>query len=562
MLHEQYIEGVESGEIPTCEYTKLAVKRHLNDLERSETEGFPYYFDVKEVQRINKIVGLHKHVEGRRFANKPFEQLPWQAFVRANVYGWKQVKNAYRRFKRVYIEVPRKNGKSTDRAIDCSIGLLFDKEEGAQVYTAATKREQARIVFDMARNMIAKLASDHDEIKELVTVFQHNVHVLSTNSKFEALASEAKTMDGTNPSTAIVDEWGAHKTDDVYKSLETGMIGRDQALLWAITTAYPNIGGPCYVFRKSVIDVLRGIQFNESLFGNIYTIDEGDDWEDPTVWAKANPGSPNNPTMDALQTAYESAKMTATGELHFKTKHLNVWTRSSLKYISDETWKKNGGVIDYDKLKGRKCWAGLDMSRVKDLTALVLLFPPMEPGEKFVILPYFWCPLDTIDKRSSEEGIQYEQWRKDGHIIPIPGKTIKDDYIESKIDEVIKKYQLITLEYDPRYAHQLITSIEGRVTCSAFSQSSREFTSPIKKLEGLAIEEQLNHGYNPILRWMNSNVELKEYPNDGLMMDKSKSIDRIDGMVALAMAVGGWETDKDDHGPSKYEDEDVLVINF
>ena len=553
-----------SGEKAVTKYTRLAVERHVNDLKKSEDDpDYPYYFDEKEADRAIEITELHRHTKGRRFAGKHFVLMPWQAFVKACVYGWKKRKNGFRKYTVVYLEIPRKNGKSTDRAVDASIGLIFDREPGAEIYTAATKRDQARIVFDIAHDMIEKLVEDIPDLKDIVTLQNHNVHIQSTKSKMQPVSSEAKTNDGTNPSMGFVDEYGAHKNDGVKKSLETGMVGRDQPLLWLFTTAYANMGGPCYQYRKGVMNVLDGMMEDEGTFGLICSADADDDWHDPKVWAKVNLGYPVQPTHEALERAYKAAQYGAAAELHFKTKHLNIWMRNSIKYISDEIWQKNVGVIDMEALKGRKCWAGLDMSRVVDLTSLVLFFPKEKPNDKHVILMYNWCPEDTIEKRSNEESNDYLQWERDGLIYAIPGKVIKDEYVEAKIIELNKLYSLITLEYDPRYAHQLVSKLEvAGITCSAFSQSSREFTSPIKKLESLAIEEELNHGGNEILRWMNSNVELKTYPNDGLMFDKEKSIDKIDGMVALAQAIGGWETDKDDHGPSKYEDEDIVVFNF
>ena len=529
----KYIKEVQSGKVVACEFVKLSITRHISDLERKDI-----YFDEEAANHFLKFSAHCKYTKGQLAKEKrKIELTPQQVFRYWVLFGWKR-SNGNRRFRRVYFEVARKNGKSEEAAIVSLYMTILDKEEGAEVYCAATSMAQARMVHDAAMVMARKLKNDIPQIDALVNLTGGgrtggNISVLDTNSKCEPLPANDDKLDGLNP------HWG--------------MGSREQPLLFIITTAGFEKQYPCYSEeRKLAIEVLKGVKTDDSLFTVIYTLDEGDDWKDPKVWIKSNPNIGITPTFEYMQEQCDQAiNKGVSKEVQFKTKNLNVWTDSSMAFISDDVWMKcNSELPD---LKGRECYAGLDLASVSDMNAFVLIFPPLTEDEPIWVKPFFWIPESTIE-RKNEIG-NFKQWERDGFINQAGEEVVNQKIIIRDIIEIAKDYKLKTFAFDRYQAFNGIvqdlhdSGLEG----FEFGQGYKSMSQPTKELEGLVLGQKIAHGGNPVLRWQVGNVEISVDPADNIKMDKKKSREKIDGMVALVMALGCMSA-FDDGGTSVYEE--------
>jgi phage terminase large subunit-like protein len=555
----KYIKEVQSGKVVACEFVKLAIKRHLSDLERNDL-----YFDEDAANHFLKFSSYCKYTKGQLAKDKKnIELTPQQVFRYWCLFGWKK-NNGSRRYRRVYFEVARKNGKSEEAAIVSLYLTVFDKEEGAEVYCAATTMGQARMVHDAAMVMARKLKNDSPQIDGLVRLTGGgrtggNISVLETNSKCEPLPANDDKLDGLNPHGGIIDEYHAHKTSHLLEVIQTGMGSREQPMLFIITTAGFEKQFPCYSEeRKLAVEVLKGVKIDDSLFTVIFTLDEGDDWKDPKVWIKSNPNIGITPTFEYMHEQCDQAKNKGVSkEVQFKTKNLNVWTDSSMAFISDDNWKKCG--TELPDLKGRTCYGGLDLASVSDMNAFVLIFPPIEEDEPTWVLPFFWIPKATIE-RKNEIG-NFKQWQRDGFIREAGEEVIDQAVIIRDIIKIAQDYKLKTFAFDRFMAYNgIIQSLtDAGLEGFEFGQGFRSMSQPTKDLEGMVLSKKLAHGNNPVLRWQVGNVELAIDPADNVKMDKKKSREKIDGMVALVQAIG-CETAFVDEGDSVYETRGVRTL--
>ena len=527
---DKYIKDVQSGDVVACKYVKQSIERHLKDLEREDI-----FFGEDSAIKFLKFSNLCRYTKGELAKlKKKIEFTPQQVFRYWCLFGWKKL-DGNRRFRKVYFEVARKNGKSEEAAIVCAYLLLFDKEYGAEVYTAATKHEQAKIVFDAAKEMIRKMREDSNKIRELTIMGVLNVAILSTNSKLEPLSSRSEKQDGLNPHGAIVDEYHAHQTSDLLEVIQTGMGSRSQPLLFIITTAGFEKQYPCYSEeRATAIDVLNGIKQDDSLFTVIYTLDDGDDWKDEKNWIKANPNIGITPTWDFMRQQYQQAiNQGVSKEVQFKTKNLNIWTDSSMAWINHETWLACQGEIP--DLKGRECYAGLDLAAVSDMNAYVLLFPD---NDQFYIKPFFWLPRGVIEAKGDH--IDYRRWVNEGLIKVIDGDVIDQRIIMQDILEIHKQYQVKSFAFDRFMAFNgLIQGLHDEgINGFEFGQGFKSMSEPTKDLEILVKSKNIIHDGNGVLAWQMSNVELEFDPADNVKPSKKKSRNKIDGIVATVMALG------------------------
>lgn len=521
-------------------YTRLAVERHVRDTKRDDI-----YFDMKAAQLVIDFFGILPHVKGRwARENKMIELEGWQQFLLAMKWGWKR-ENGLRRFTTCYTEVARKNTKSTMGAGECLFALTLDREAGAEIYTAATKKEQAKVVFEIADMMVRRSPSLHSMIGSRV----NNLHYNEAGSRMEPLSSVSEKLDGLNTHFAEIDEYHAWKSDDLYNVIESSMGSRDQPMMNIITTAGFNQAGPCYQLRKMIVQILEGKKTDDSTFGIIYTLDEDDNWEDPSTWAKANPNLGVSVSLDYLEDQLIKAKNEGeTKVINFKTKFLNIWTTTSTGFITDEKWMKcDKGKVTPESLAGRTCYAGLDLASKIDITAFVLLFPPDEHDGVFQMLRWFWVPEDSARQRSKEDGVMYVDWIAEGLIMSTPGNSTDYDYIRKKIYEIATKFDIRVIGYDPWNATYLAQQLQkDGAPVQPFNQGIRYMSEPTKELEKMIISEKINHQGDPILRWMNGNVELVRDPNANYKPDKGKSAEKIDGIVALIIALGEFITDQGD----------------
>jgi len=547
---KEYIEDVITGKELVGHLVRCAVERHLTDLEEAHERGL--YFDEEAAQRPIDFFRFLTHSKGA-FAGKPFELEPFQKFCIWVIFGWKN-EDGTRRFKYAYKEISRKNGKTTFAAGLGLYMLLGDGEQGAEIYTAATKRDQAKICFNEAKSMVQKSKG----LKKYITAYQNNLHIQATASKMEPLSADYDTLDGLNPHCSIVDEYHAHKNAELYNVMKSAMGAREQPLQFTITTAGFNKESPCYKLRKTCIDILEGRKQDDTFFALIYTLDEEDDWTDPANWKKANPNLGVALKMKYLKDECNQAQNNPSEIVNFLTKNLNIWTDASEVWIKDADWMQSANiVVDPAKLIGRECYAGLDLAVTRDITALVLLFPN-EEDESFDVLPFFWVPADNARDRAERDQVDYPTWIRDGHIFSTPGNVTDYGFIKHTILELAEKYQIRSIAYDRYNATQLVLElIDEGLTMAPFGQGFVSMSAPTKELEKLAIQGKLHHSGNPVLRWMASNVELRRDPAGNIKIDKAKSSEKVDGMVSLAMAIGEYLTLFSQETGSIYDDPDA-----
>jgi phage terminase large subunit-like protein len=534
---EQYIDDVMNNRIVVCKWVRRAVERHLYDLEHGHERGL--YFDAKEAKHVIDFFQLLRFCKGREFAGKPVRLSNWQQFFIWVLFGWKKA-NGYRRFSTAYLQVGRKNGKTTISGGIADYLLLGDGEPGAEVYIAATKKDQARICYDIATRMITTSIS----LKKRCEIYKKGWTIVpSTMSKMEPLGRDSDSMDGLDLSGGIADELHAHKTPEVWDKLRTATSARTQPLLMGITTAGFDRESICYIEYSYSIDILEnfdrkdGFQ-DDSYFPLIFTIDEGDSWEDESVWVKANPNLGVSKSIDYLKKEVNAAKQSPTKINTFLRLDLNVWTQSKSRWVIREHWDACGTLeIDLALLKGKTAYMGLDLSSTTDISALVLVFPPDEVTKYFVALFRFFCPEATISERSKMDRVPYETWRMRNHIIATPGNTIDYAFIFEQIKLDLSIYAIKELAFDRWGSQMIIHEIEELgLECIMFGQGFASMSGPMKDLEKQIIDHRLAHGNQPVMNWMADNVVAVMDPSGNIKPDKNVSRQRIDGMTALIMA--------------------------
>lgn len=529
----KFIEDVVSGQLVVGNFAKMAVERHLNDLKNTQWE---YIYSETHAARAYAFIGALRHTKGES-AGQKFNIQPFQEFFIKVLFGW-QRKDGGRRFRKAYLEIARKNGKTELAAAIAVYCFLMDAETGAEVYTAATTRDQARIAFDTAKVFLKSLQKDSRTFNKLVNVLKYNCNVPSTNTKFEAVSADADTLDGLNPHFACIDEYHAHKTSDVLEVMETGMGSRTQPLLLITTTAGFNRESPCYYFRKVLIDILEKRKEDNTVFSLLFCLDEGDDWQDKKNWTKSNPNLGITPYMEYMDNQYQKAiNEGAAKQIQFMTKNLNVWTTTSSVWISQQYIDETRIVYEDDALYNKKCYAGLDLASTRDIAALVLCFPVQAGIDKPHIKSYFFCPEDNVRERSLSDGVPYVQWAQDGNIIMTDGNVTDYDFIKAKVIELTAKYKIECIAFDRWNASQLVIQLTNDgATMKPFGQGFISMSAPTKEVEKMFISNTISHDGNPVMEWMLSNVMLRFDPAGNVKIDKAKSTEKVDGPVAMVMA--------------------------
>lgn len=555
---KQYIEDVLSGKIVACKYVKLAVKRHVDDLRKSKRASYPYEFDEGLATRSIQFAQLLKHSKGewaRRGESIKLE--PWQQFIKWVLHGWVKKGTKLRRYTKAYIEVARKNGKTTFAATEVLDLFFLDKEPGAEIYLAATKREQAKICW----NEVQKMAMKHPILKKRIDVLNHSsaIRTKGGDAVIKALGADSDTEDGLNPHMAVIDEYHAHKTSDMVNVIESGMGAREQPLIEIITTAGVDQFSPCYQEERDLaVRVLEGEQA-DSYFAIIFTLDEKDDWTDPKVWIKANPNFGVSVKVDYLQKRVELALASPRKQNDVKTKNLNIWCNASTAWISSDKWDSCGGVIDINALKGRTCYAGMDLAVTTDLSAVAVVFPPISDDEKFMVLMKYYLPENLIDEKSKSDKVPYSLWRDQGWVTATPGDIIDQDYIEADILKLCEDYNLVQVGYDRYNSTQIVSNlIKENVDLIPVAQNFAGMSPLAKNFEYMIAKKLVNHGNNPVLAWNNHCCEIESNAEGNIKPKKPdvrRTGKRIDGIVALIMALGlamGGDEDGQDDGEMRF----------
>lgn len=533
-LAQRYAKDVVAGKIPAGRFVKAACKRQIEDLKRWKAKGSAYRFDTARANKVCRFIELLPHIKGPK-AGEPILLEPWQVFILTTVFGWVKA-DGTRRFRRVYIEVPRGNGKS---ALSSGVGLYMlcgDGEGGAEVYSFATTRDQAKIVFGDAQNMARRTPGLRTHFG--VDVNAHNINVLRTASKFEALSAEGSTLDGLNTHFACVDELHAHKTRAVYDVVETSIGKRAQSLLWVITTAGSNRAGICYEVRGFVIKVLAGVAKDESQFGIVYGLDEEDDWTTEEALIKANPNWGISVMPEVLLPLQAKAMTMPSAANNFKTKHLNEWVNADTAWMDMRAWDAcKDPTLDPEQFAGEPTYVALDLASKVDIAAKVALHERTIDGKAhYFVFGQYYLPRDTVERG---ENSQYQGWEHMELLTVTDGAVIDFDVIEQDLLADCSRFEVREVPYDPFQATQLSTRMAAQgVPMVEMRPTVLNFSEPMKQLEALVLQGRLHHNGDPVLAWMMSNVVAHMDAKDNIYPRKERPENKIDGVVALIMALG------------------------
>lgn len=550
----EYAASVASGEIVAGRLARAACVRQLEDLERSRTDPtWPYEFSPQLAGRPCRFIEALPHVKGA-LAGKPLRLEPWQAFVLTSVFGWVRRGTNQRRFRRATIFVPRGNGKSTLSSPVALYCLSADGESGAEVYSAATTREQARIVWGDARAMLNR-APLGTRLRERLGVVAPTAPTASsifqpaTGSAFKPLSRDADNLDGLNIHAAVIDEIHAHKTREVYDVVETGTAKRDRSLLWVISTAGSDISGIGYEVFADARRVLEGGVKDDSLFAAIWSADEGDDWTDEATWRKANPNWETSVQPEVIGQLARKAMRIASARSAFLTKHLNLWVNADQAWVSIDAFRACGdAALNREDFAGEPCWMGLDLASKIDIAARALVFRRALPHRDaalaaegrtelhiYLFLDAYLPSQAVVDGRNS----QYAGWADTGRIKATPGDVLDFDTIREDIVEDSRRYDLREIDYDPWQATQLAQDLSNAgLLAVEVRPSVQNFSAPMKELEALIASGLLHHDANPVLEWMASNVVCHRDAKDNIYPRKERPENKIDGIVASLMALG------------------------
>ncbi len=531
---DRYIEGVLNGTVIAGELVRLAVKRHLLDLQKGKKRGL--YFDEAAAEKAVEFFSYLKHSKGE-WAGQTFKLEPWQIFTVWVIFGWYQA-DGTRRFRIAYIEVARKNGKSQ---MGAGIGLKLafaDDESGAEVYSSATKKDQAIIVHGEAVRMV-KASPD---LLDSITVMKNSLSRLERNQKYEPLGADEDTLDGLNVHGAIIDELHAHRTRGVFDLMDTATGARRNPLLFAITTAGVDQtdGSICWEQHVYGEQLMKGLIEDDKYFAFICSMDDKDNWQDERNWYKANPNLGVSKKLGYMRDqAAKAAKMP--GFLNtFLRLDLNRWTQQTTRWISMELWEQNAGppIVERD-LAGAMCYGGLDLSSVSDLTAWVLLFPNNMPDGRSTILCRFWCPESRLTDEHNRYREQYQVWAREGWLTATPGNAIDYDTVKAQVLHDAATFRVQEIAVDRLFqGYQLSMQLaEEGLTVAACGMGFMSMAGPCSELERRLLGHTLRHGGNPLLRWMANNVSVKQDPAGNKKPDKSSSQGKIDGIVALLLAL-------------------------
>lgn len=552
----QYARDVSRGTIPANKWIKLACARHLQDLKTAKKRGL--YFDEIAADHIIEFFPEFLSFYEGAFDGQPFYLTPSQKFIVGSLFGWKRKEDGFRRFRTAYIEQAKGNGKSP---IAAGIGLYclaFDDEAGAEVYSAATTRDQAGILFRDAR----LYAEGSEPLKEILDVGQHNIAYIAENSFFRPVSSEHRGLDGKKPHVCLIDEIHEHPTDMVVRKMSAGTKTRRQSLIFEITNAGYDRQSICFQHHEYSEKVLEGLIQDDAWFALMSGLDvcpkcaeEGktipqdgcpdcDDWRDESVWIKANPNLPylGTPFFDYLRRQVEEAKAMPLQESMVKRLNFCIWVEGDIIWMPAEKWAACKDIsLKIEDFVGVSCFAGLDLASKIDICSLVLVF---EFDKGFAVFSKHYLCEETIKNSKKKQREQYELWVRQGYIIQTPGARTDQKFIEDDLKAINDNHPITQLAFDPREAGYIIANVmewTAENVCVEINQGPALMSEPMKELEGRIAAQQIWHDGNPVLAWMISNVVLKQSrggPIKYYYPTKSNVENKIDGAVALIMAIG------------------------
>lgn len=477
-----------------------------------------------------------RHFDGE-FAGQPFVLADWQEWdIIRPLFGWKCLADGTRRFRKAYKEIARGNGKSMLEAGIAAYMFLADKEYGAQVYTAATKEEQAQIVWGMARRAMELSPTLRSEFQS----FKKSLYNEYLGSTFRPLGRDSKTQDGFRVHCGIIDEYHAHDTEGMLEVLASGSVKCRQPLISIITTAGFNVSGPCKKESDYAKRLLEGAVENERYFAFVATVDDPEKWDEEAEWHKANPNLGISVYLDTFRTEFDEAKQKPSKQAYFKTKNLNIWTNEVTKWIPVSKYSECDAEIDWEKFRGQRCFAGLDLGISRDISAFVMAFLGDEKPEPLVYLKAkYWIAEQGMMERYKIDGVHYPEWAEAGWITATPGETTRYDIVRKDINALAELYEIKEIAIDRAHAHQLMQELQDDgFDIVKHAQTMLAMTYPCRSFEELIYSKRLRHGNDPVLRWMTSNAVIAQDGNGNIKLMKDKSSDRIDGVVAAVMGIG------------------------
>jgi phage terminase large subunit-like protein len=555
---EQYVDDVLEGRQVAGQWIRLACERHRRDLAAVASGERPEWrFDeIRGAVAIQWFPVAIRHTIGE-WGGQPVELEPWEQFIIWVVFGWQRLLEDgqwARRFRTVYIEVGRKNGKSL---LVAGIGLFLleaDSEPGAQVFTAATKRSQARIIHQQA----VEIVQTSPVLRSRLMLHANNIHNPRTFSKFEPLGRDSKTEDGLNVHGALLDELHAHPNGRMFSVLDTATGARRQPLIVMITTAGNDPISFCKEMHDYTLSVLKGAVVDDRHFGAIYSLDAGDKWQDEAVWVKANPNLGVSKRLDDMRSKLARAAAMPSSLAEFQQKELNMWLSDGGGWLDYGFWRECEAVVDEDALAGRPCLGGLDLSSTRDLTAWVLIFPPVGRlkrgrangdggwplADRWVMVPRFFVPEVTVARQvAARQGarVDYGVWVKGGSLIATPGRVLDLDMVYEQIERDAGKYNILHVGYDPWNSTQIVNrliTLRGDKWAVQVRQGFASLSEPSKLLERMISAGELAHGNNPVMNWMVSHVKKRTDTNQNIMPDKGGvDANKVDGISATANAL-------------------------
>lgn len=512
------------------------------------------HYDAEKADRAVRFIENLKHTKGR-WAGKRFWLLPWQEQIIRDVFGIVDA-HGNRQFRIAYVEIPKKNGKSELAAAVALYLLYADNEPSAEVYGAAADRQQASIVFDVARQMVDMTPALVKRSK--IMAAGKRIVNYSNGGYYQVLSAEVGTKHGLNVSGLVFDELHSQPNRQLYDVLTKGSgDAREQPLYFLITTAGTDRESICYEVHMKALDLLKGTKIDPSFYPVVYGLADDQDWNNEANWYQANPSLGYTIKIDRVRDAYKDALENPAEENVFRQLRLDQWVGSTVAWIPEHVYDKGDLPIDMEKLKGRDCYAGLDLSSTSDITAFVMVFPPETEGENYIVLPHFWLPRETLQLRVRRDHVPYDVWEKQGLFHITEGNVVDYNFVRKTINELGKEYHICEIGVDRWNATQLITDLDGDgFVMVPIGMGFKDMSPGMKELYKLLLEGKITHGGNPILRWMAGNVVAEIDAAENIKPSKKKATEKIDGIVALIMGLDrciryemtGSVYDDPDHG--------------
>lgn len=516
------------------------------------------HYDKEKADRAVKFIENLCHTKGK-WAGKRFWLLPWQEQLIRDIFGIVKP-DGYRQFRTAFVEICKKVGKSELAAAIALYLLYADNEPSAEVYGAAADRQQASIVFDVARQMV-EMSPALLKRSKIMGATKRIVNY-GNAGYYQVLSAEVGGKHGFSVSGLVFDEIHTQPNRQLYDVLTKGSSdARQNPLHFIITTAGTDRHSIAYELHTKAIDILEGRRVDPTFYPVVYGLKDDEDWEDEANWYKVNPSLGYTVDIERLRDAYREAKQNPADEITFRWLRMNQWVSSTTAWIPDQIYQRGNEEIDLKALEGRECYGGLDLSSTGDITAFVLMFPPRNDEEKYILLPFFWVPEETIPQRVKANSVPYDVWERQGFLMSTEGNVIHYDFIEKFIEELGEKYHILEIAFDRWGATQMVQDLEGMgFTVVPFGQGYSSMSAPTKEFYKILMEGNMVHGGHPVLRWMAGNVVIDTDPAGNIKVTKARSKEKIDGIVAAIMALDRCIRNQVQKQGSVYDERGLLVF--